>query len=373
VKAWVYQDDKQVKKHGSAAASWYVGWTDPEGRRRCQSCGPGKEGRKSAERLRQKREAELVTGTYQSNDRKTWEEFRAAYDAKILDGMGVRNRDETCQALSQFERLIDPKRMLGITSLTVADFVAKRRTEGGMKPGSIISPATVNKELRHLRAVLRKAAKWGYLPKGLPDFPFIKESKKLPTYMPPEHFALLYQACDKARWPDGQAFTPGDWWRGLLMFAYMTGWRIGAMLALRREDVNLDEGTAISLAADNKGKRDQRIILHPVVVDHLRRLPGFSPVYFPWTHGRRQLFLALHALQKAAGIKPEWGKDRYGFHDLRRAFATMNAERLTADALQALMQHKDYQTTQRYIAMARQLKPAAQNLFVPDVGLSKAT
>ena len=50
---------------------------------------------------------------------------------------------------------------------------------------------------------------------------------------------------------------------------------------------------------------------------------------------------------------------------MRRAFATMNAEHLTPDALQALMQHRDYQTTQRYINMARQLKPAVQNLFVP--------
>jgi len=37
------------------------------------------------------------------------------------------------------------------------------------------------------------------------------------------------------------------------------------------------------------------------------------------------------------------------------------------------MQHKDYQTTQRYIAMARQLKPAAQNLFVPDLQGKAAT
>ena len=45
----------------------------------------------------------------------------------------------------------------------------------------------------------------------------------------------------------------------------------------------------------------------------------------------------------------------------------MNAERLTPDALQALMQHKDYQTTQRYINMARQMNPAVQNLFVPEL------
>ena len=45
----------------------------------------------------------------------------------------------------------------------------------------------------------------------------------------------------------------------------------------------------------------------------------------------------------------------------------MNADRITGDALQALMQHKDYKTTQGYINMARQLKPATQNLFVPDL------
>ena len=49
----------------------------------------------------------------------------------------------------------------------------------------------------------------------------------------------------------------------------------------------------------------------------------------------------------------------------------MNAGRMTADAQQALMQHKDYATTQRYVNLARQLNPAIADLFVPAVG-SKA-
>jgi hypothetical protein len=27
--AWIYQDPKQVKKHGEDKASWYVGWFEP--------------------------------------------------------------------------------------------------------------------------------------------------------------------------------------------------------------------------------------------------------------------------------------------------------------------------------------------------------
>jgi integrase len=57
----------------------------------------------------------------------------------------------------------------------------------------------------------------------------------------------------------------------------------------------------------------------------------------------------------------------YGFHDLRRAFATMNADKLTPDALQALMRHKSYQTTQVYIHMSRQMDAADASLHVPEV------
>lgn len=82
---------------------------------------------------------------------------------------------------------------------------------------------------------------------------------------------------------------------------------------------------------------------------------------------RRRLFEEFGRIQKLAEVKPAGQKDHYGFPDLRRAFATMNADRLTADALQHLIQHKDYQATQRYINMARQLKPAVENLYVPEM------
>jgi integrase len=56
----------------------------------------------------------------------------------------------------------------------------------------------------------------------------------------------------------------------------------------------------------------------------------------------------------------------YGFHDLRRAFATQNAFRPSENALQALIQHKSYLTTKRYINIARQLDGAAEQLHVPE-------
>src|SRR5947209_7651201 len=106
--AWVYQDDKQIKKRGADKASWYVGWIDPDGKRRCESCGPGADGKRLAEKKRKKVEAELITGTYQSNSKKTWEDFRGEYKAKIVDGMETETARLTLNALDHFERLVKP-------------------------------------------------------------------------------------------------------------------------------------------------------------------------------------------------------------------------------------------------------------------------
>jgi integrase len=372
--AWTYQDDKQVKKHGKAKASWYVGWIDPVGKKRCKSCGPGSQGKKADEKLRKKTQAELLTGTYRSKAKKAWAEFRQEYEAKVLNGLAVRTRDQVKTCLDHFERLINPKRVATLTTQAVDDFIAARRKEPGKKGGSLLSPASINHDLRHIKATLKVAVEWGYLP-VLPKFRMEKVPKKLPTYTTGDHFAAIYKACEQAKMPTGLACSPADWWRALIVMGYMTGWRISDMLGLWRDDLNLEAGTAITRWGSNKGKRDELVKLHPVVVEHLRKLAGFDPRVFPWNHNRRTLQTEFAKIQEAAKIKLPCTEAHehtrfchvYGFHDLRRAFATMNADKLTPDALQALMRHKSYQTTQVYINMARQMDEAVASLHVPDV------
>ncbi len=155
----------------------------------------------------------------------------------------------------------------------------------------------------------------------------------------------------------------------------MTGWPIGEPLSLLRDDLDLENGKAITRHGDNKGKRDELVPLHPVVVDHLRKLVSFDLVIFPWRHSRKRLADEFDFIQEAAGVRLPCHEQHehteschtYGFHDLRRAFATMNADTLSADALQSLMRHKSYTTTQRYINMANQLNRSVETLHVPQV------
>jgi integrase len=362
-----------VKKVGEEKASWCVGWYDPDGKRRCKSFGRGAEGKKHAFRYKEKVEGQLREGTYKGNPKVTWAAFRAEYDSKVLPAMSAGNSRATKEALAHFERLVKPAKVMAIKPQTIADYVAKRRQERGRKKGEQVSPATVNKELRHLRAVLNYAAEWNYLP-AMPKVRMLREPGKLPRYITPDAFAAIYKACDHASKPaDIAGIDPANWWRALVVFLYMTGWRVGEAMALGRPD--LDGRRAITRAADNKGNRDEAVDLHPIVLDHLARLPSFDPHVFPWNHDRRTLFDEFDAIQAAAGIRLPCSRQHehtdachfYGFHDFRRAFATQNAKRMTGDALQKLMRHKSYLTTQRYINMASQLEEAVQKLHVPDV------
>lgn len=377
---WIYQDPKQVAKHGEKKASWYAAWIDPAGKQRCKSCGPGSRGKRDAERLAEKVRSELSTGTYEMNRSTSWEAFRKDYESRVMGKMGSSNRIETELALKHFERHINPKRVASITTKDIDEYISKRlvdvpractkkrdEKDTTTKP---MSPATVNKELRHLRAVFRKAQKWGLLAK-LPEFTFLKVPTKVPTFIDPEDFARIYEATQHAVRPADMPFSPEDWWKGLVVTAYMTGWRISEILTLRWEDVDLEAGTAFLRAENTKGRREEFVRLHPLVVEHMEKLRSFWPVVFPWAHGAGETWTEFHRIQEKAGIHPR-GKDYYGFHDLRRAFATMNADRMTADTLQRIMRHKSYATTQLYINMARQMKNAAENLYVPSLKPTKA-
>lgn len=367
--AWLFQDTRQKQKLGDACP-WSVGYYDPDGKKKSKRVGS----KSNAEKFARKIEGQLAAGVYQNDARKTWAEFFTEYKNRITAAMPSNSKLEVERALEHFGDIIKPAKIHGIKTQTIDQFVAERRQQQGRREGEIISPATVNKELRCLKAALRIANEWGYLP-IVPKIRMLKEPQKLARFIEPKHFAEIYEACSAARRPAGLPYSPTDWWRGLLTFAYMTGWRISECLALRRADVDLDAARAITRAADNKGNRDEAVPLHPVVVEHLRGLGSFYPMMFPWAHHERTLWVEFADIQTAAGVHLDCGRDHkhtdachlYGFHDIRRTFATQNAAQLSADELQKLMRHKSYLTTKRYINMTGRLENVVGSLHVPAV------
>jgi integrase len=235
--------------------------------------------------------------------------------------LAPKTNDAAIDSLGHFQRISKPGKVQSIKTAMIDEFISKRRLEAGLKPGSVVSPATINKDLRHIKAALRIAKEWGYLPE-VPKIRMVKEPQKLPTFVTPEHFDLIYnKACDLARFPN-----------------------------------------------------EEVIPLNTVVIEHLQKIVGTHPLVFPWNHDPRTLWTEFTRMQAEAGIHLVCREKHdhtaschvYGFHDFRRAFATVNAPRLKPEVLQRLMRHKSYQTTQKfYINPTNQMQDAVSQMPIP--------
>ena len=374
---WVFQYPKDIRTKGPDKASWFVGWYDHAGKRRSESCGPGSRGKNLAQKRLRRIQGELDLGVHAPLSKKSWTDFLKDYRDQILSRLEPSSQIAINVALNAFDRHVKPGKVESITSQTIDLFISRRRNDKGKKPESKVSAATVNKDLRHIKAALKKAAEWSYL-RTLPRIRMVREPEKLPRYVTPEHFELIYTvACEKAKYPNRpeQQYTAPQWWRALIVTAYMTGLRIHEILSFRNDDFDLERGHLITRANDNKGKRDEVIALHPTVVEHIQSLNSSNPRPLAWPHDSRLLWTEFGRIQREAGIHlPCSGSHKhtpachvYGFHDFRRAFATVNAPRLKAETLQKLMRHRSYQTTLGYINLTSQIEDAVTNMPVPPV------
>lgn len=364
----LFQHTKDKAKHG-AKAPWSVKWRDPDGRQRTKRVGS----KTHAKNFKAKIESELSQSLYTGIIPKSWPEFRKELKRKELHLLKPSTQETYRIALDNFERIIHPDKMAHLNTRVIDDYRSKRSKEKGIK-GGVISAATVNNELRTLRAVLKHAKRWNYV-QNVPEFRFIKEPERIPRYVTVEHFEAIYGACHVATRPTDLPYDAPTWWRAFLIFQWMTGWRRSEPLHLLTSELDLETGEAITLAEDNKGNRDDRVPLHPVVVEHLQGMKSFRPEVFPWDLSSKALYTQYYRIQAEAGIELQCREKHdhtesckyYGFHDLRRSFASVTAGQVDAKLLQKLMRHKDYSTTLRYINSREQLRDVTETFVTPNL------
>lgn len=365
MRAWLFQDPKRLEALGDKCP-WSVGWYNAEGKRKGKKIGS----KSLAEKFARKVEGELAAGLCTvGRKRTTWADFRRKFEDYSRASCSSGTHREYVRALDAFQRLMSPGYVDAITTGVVDQFTAKRRLDRQLgavdDEGNVVrlSPASVNKDLRGLKVAFRKAEQWGMLDRA-PVVTMLREPDRDPYFVDDATFAKLYAACDAVERPGGRRYPAGDWWRALLCFAYLTGWRIGEILDLRRDDVDLETGIATVDAESTKGRRTARVELHPIVVEHLRGIIEFSPFVFDWPHHERTLWTDFTALKAAAGVEFPGA-----FHRFRFGFANANVDSLPADLLQRLMRHQAASTTRRYINAAERMKRAgtAARLHVPEV------
>ena len=240
-----------------------------------------------------------------------------------------------------------------------------------------LSPATVNKHLRHLNHIIGKAGPSGPRNRDalgiLNSTPWVKSLKVYRRRPHTVDFSLLssaYQAARFARLPalakpvaHGGTFQR-DWWRALYVTAYTTAFRRGALFALVWDDVDVAEAIVGLPAEFDKCGVERVKPLHRAAIAHLLkiRLAGQQRL-FAWSHGWKAFYKEWHAIQDMAGIET---KDHFTLHDLKRTAGTELSDIASPWVVQQMLDHSSINTSRHYVNVARKLRPAVDRMSMPE-------
>jgi integrase len=258
------------------------------------------------------------------------------------------------ESIDRWVRLTGDPPLPAVDDFVAAAFVHDLSTQSGRK-AEIMAKATIRKHIQHVQLVLDFA---GPKTRQRPDAQqllrrpiFLKKPRA--DYHPPDgDFTLdeihkLYRACSVMTRPGHLSpVTPCDWWRVLLVVAYYSGLRIGALMLLEYKMINR-EWLRVP-AGISKGRKGIRQYLSSEARREIERIRTERQTIFDWRNWPRNK-VSLHEHRRkllvAAGL-PE-GR-QFGFHGLRRAHLTvlnLEAAQIGARAAQRSAGHASVATT----------------------------
>jgi integrase len=321
-------------------------------------------------------QAELNSGRYATPTRITWAEFRQRYEGEKLRGLARKTQATARSALNHVERVLNPDRLAKLTPTTMSRMQAelrkpytvtteatkkgKRTTKKVTKPG--MTDVTLACTLRHLRAALAWAVSMGMMPKAPELHPPRKAKGQTMMRGRPitaEEFDRMLAAVPRVRPADAST------WLHYLTGLWLSGLRLEESLVLSWDQ---DEPFSVDLtgrrpalriyAEAQKAHRDEMLPLTPDFAQWLLQTPEAE------RHGR---VFKVNSLQtgkpiapgrvgrlvskfgKAAGVVVNKADGKFAScHDLRRAFGTRWARKVSTAVLRRLMRHASIDTTMAY-------------------------
>ena len=193
--------------------------------------------------------------------------------------------------------------------------------------------ATINRELALLKHLFNKAIEWGAVDANpVTKVKMFREDNMRERFLTPEEEDTLLRAC-----------LPGL--RPVVLTALTTGMRLGEILRLRWEDVDL-EGRRITVRM-SKNDEQRMIPIAPTLLEALRELRRESDGEWVFTKSdgqpRRNVYNVFKKACRQVGLHD------LRFHDLRHTFAS-NLVMTGADivTVKNLLGHKTLRVTMRY-------------------------
>jgi integrase len=218
-----------------------------------------------------------------------------------------------------------------------------------------LSLPTINKNLRHIKASLRKAKKWKYIKNEVEFPPFDTEEDEV-RFLTKDALIALMEVIDDLEFAD------------FCMLSAYTGLRSGELLRLSPIDVDNPEGF-LRISTKQKNKKEARIPINgharAIINRCLKRRKGALTLFrfntLTWISQKFKKYALKAGLKEAR------------FHDLRHTFGShlvMSGKHLKV--IQELMRHKDIASTMVYAKVSPEyLKEASEDLNYGPMPVAK--
>lgn len=313
--------------------------------------------RRGAEEFERRIRQQLLDGTFDQEADKPINEIPtfAAFAAEFLSTYVKTNNKPSEVHTKEMILRVHLTPAFGRLRLDEVDARSIERYKAGKLTGGL-TPKTVNNHLTVLRRLLVLASEWGLLP-SVPRIKWLKAPE-------PAFDFLVFEEADRL-----MAHADEDW-RPMITVALKTGLRLGELLALRWEDVDLKAGrimvrraVARGIIGTPKSGKSREVALSGEAIRALksyRHLKG--ELVFCRADG--SLFgkeMCKHPLWRAckrAGLR------LIGWHVLRHTFASHLAMRgAPLKSVQELLGHSTIEMTMRYAHLAPAVNRQAVELL----------
>jgi integrase len=328
-KPWVYKR-KNIK-------GWWVGWY--ERNKRKSNALPSKP---LAEHFCHIKYTQLNSDVFTGVVDVTWRQMVAEYHhAKRVEGLQGTSMYETRLTLRHFERLARPASSKQVTQRSLDEFILER--------GKEVAKNTLNKDIRNITAFLNWASKNRYVASDL-KVKEIKVERKPVTALFPQQVRDLIRLV--SRYPT---------LRLRVLLAVTTGLRRGDIEAIRIGDIHFGRNTITTQNRKAKKAMAERPVPEKIMTelsDYVTTLPD----------GQESLFAYRFSPKKWKMIRRKAGLPELKFHDLRKTFASLLAQRGVSTAVtQKLLEHSTPQLTNDvYMNVDPVLRQAIEQLPVAE-------
>ena len=328
-KPWVYKR-KNIK-------GWWVGWY--EGGRRKAKAFPTKV---LAEHFRYIKYTQLNSDVFTSIVDFDWSQMIEEYRrCKQVEGLAEVSLYEVQLTLRHFRRAVGIRSSKEITQQNLDAFILRRSEE--------VQKSTLNKDIANLHAFLAWAAKNRFVASGL-EIKKVRVAQNPVVALSPKQVRNLLLASE--RYPSI---------RLRVLLAVTTGLRRGDIEAMCIGDIHFDRDT---IATRNR-KAGKAMPERPVPAQVMTELSNYIAT-FP--DGQERLFIDQFTSKKWNRVRETFGMPNLKFHDLRKTFASLLAQRGVSTAVtQRLLEHSSPRLTNEvYTNVDPALREAVNLLPVAD-------